>query len=1237
MPSLLRLFIAASLTALLSSTSFAQDAITPTETVDLLADPKLTDFTTHISESRSITTNPEEVWSITEDGRLHVSGKAWGYIRTNKKYRDYHLVLDYMWGEHTYGSREDRARDCGILVHSYGKDGNVGDVFINSIEAQLIEGGSGDILTLSYPEEGQEVGMTKLTCEISLDRDGETVWTPGGEKRVFPEPGKRNQRINWQHRDPNWADVKGYRGKDEIENPVGEWNRMEVICRGGDITIFLNGEKVNEGTGAFPNEGWISLQSEAAECWIRRYEIWPLDKFDEKWTPAEASTDTGYTNTGDSILPRRLPLSPEESQAAWQIDGDYDIQLVASEPLVCDPVDVVWDENGRMFVAEMRDYPLLSERGDFLSRIRLLKDENGDGKMDSAVTWADNLDHVQGLLPMNGGLLATTRTAVLFLKDTDGDDRADEIIDMFDVNEPRHNQLQISCPRWGLDNAIYMSNGLDLKEIYPAGQPDQKVSASGFNLRFDPRSRALTPVSSRGQFGASLDDWNRRFCCSNRNPTMFAVMDIASAQRNPFAAITTMHEDIEEPGAKIRPVKLSHTTSVAHAGTYTAACGMAIYRGDLMPEMNGDVFVNDPTAQLITRSKLISKGASFDVERVGRDREFLASDDDWSRPVHVRNGPDGALYVCDMYRRFIDHAMFFPEEFQKTNYLRAGFDHGRIWRIVPKGKNAPAIEALPTDSAALVSELENPNAWQRVEAQRLLIERQDKAIAPALAKLLAESKLPQGRVHALWTLQGLDALTPAQVASALKDENDAVVENAIQLADPARDRDALLKIAQAGRERASYEAVLALGGDQADDVTTAFTKVLATEAASNDPWLRKAILSGAETRAGKILAPQLKAKPAPAADTVRDFATAIGARGDAAEIATLLAELNSSDAAPGDSWRFALAEGLANGLKRSKLKQKSLAALIASPPEELKGQVGGLQAIVDSANSIVVDRERSDADRIAALPLASQQGEAEMFKIVEKLIEQTESAAVQQAACQALASFNRNNVAEFFFARWKTLGPTPLREALALIAGNSNTGTLLMKKMKAGEINKSLMPAMQRWSYGRSKNEEIKTLALELFGSTDDDRAKVVSDFRSGIAEHTGNAENGKAVFQKAACMTCHKLGEVGVEVGPNLVDVRIKPNVALLTDILDPNRAVEERWASYTLTTKDGRALTGLIAGETADAVEIIMPGGLKETVTRDQIDKMETTGLSLMPVGLEGAISKQEMADLLAFLKAG
>ncbi|MCB1230822.1 MAG: DUF1080 domain-containing protein [Verrucomicrobiae bacterium] len=1210
------------------------DAIAPKSTINLMGDPAFKDFTMSLNQKRSLTTKREEIWSIAEDGRLHVSGKGWGYLRTNAKYRDYHLVLEYQWGEHTWGTRADAARDCGLLVHGFGEDGAYADTWMNSIEAQLIEGGSGDILVLAYQNRGEEKAPTSLTATVKDDRDGEPVWTPGGESRVFPGPGKMNARINCKYRDPDWADVKGFRGPADIENPVGEWNRLEVICRGDNIRILLNGELVNEGTKANPSEGFICLQSEAAECWIRRYELWPLDTFDEKWEVEKRSTDTGYTATGESILPRRLPYSPEESQAAWEIDGDYEMQLVACEPLTCDPVDVVWDEQGRMFVAEMRDYPLPPEDGPLLSRIRLLKDTDGDGRMDEAVTWADELDHVQGLLPMQGGLLATTRTAILFLKDTDGDEKADQITPLYISNEPRHNQLQVSCPRWGLDNAVYLNNGLDGKQIYPAEHPDQTVDFTRLNLRYDPYAKTVAPLSGAGQFGGSLDDWGRRFFCSNRNPVMFAVMPLDALGRNPAAGITSGQEDIQEPGAKVWPVNLSHTTSAAHAGTHTAACGLGVYRGSWLPDLTGNIFVCDPTAQLVTRNRLEPRGGSFEAVRVGDHRDFLVSADEWTRPVNVRNGPDGALYVCDMYRRFIDHARFFPEEFSKTNYMRAGFDHGRIWRLAPKGAKPKKIEPLPDDSASLVTLLESPDSWKRIHAQRLLIERQAKDVAPVIAELLANSKSPQGRVHALWTLHGLGELTDAQIAAALDDPEEGVVENAIRLADPGKTEGALEKVASGGMNRAAFLALIKLGsGHESTDIAAMANGGLA------DPWMRKAVLSAEEPPSAAVVAAildrqaELKTPAAALAEFLEDFVAEIAALGDLAGMGEIASRIKADQR---DLTDIPIVEGLADGLRRSKLPTKTLAALLSKTPEQLVGKLDGVKAVLDGASEIALDREAPAVERVAALSLVQQQGMEATFPVVEKLIDPAETPEVQSAACQALSRFDRNKVADFFFDRWKTLAPTPRREALDLIAGNPNTGLRLMQKMKAGEISKALMPPMQRWSYARSTNEEVKNLAIELFGQASGDRGKVINDYKGALAGHEGDAERGKAVFQKAACMTCHQLKGVGVEVGPSLADVRIKPPEALLTDILDPNRAVEERWAAYTIETKDGRQLAGLVAAETDAAIEIRLPGGLSETVPRDQVAKYETTGLSLMPVGLEAAISHQDMADLIAFLKA-
>ena len=747
---------------------YSQEARVPDKKIDLLADPEFADFTFHLNAKRSFTDKREEAWNV-KDGEMHISGKGWGYLRTNEKYRNYHAVLEYQWAERIYGHRGDKTRDGGLMVHGYGKDGAFGDMFLSSFQAQLLEGGSGDLIALASRDENRIPAPTTMSALMVKDRDGEPVWNPRGNLIKLPGENQIAGRLNWKDRDPDWQDVRGFRGANDIENPPGSWNRLEVICRRDNIQIKINGELVNEAWQVSPSEGYMCIQSEAAEMRIRRWEMWPLDEFKEQWEEAPISTNTGYRTDGESILPRELAISPEESKAAWKIEPGYEIQLVACEPLVCDPVDVVWDEKGQMFVAEMGDYPLPASEGDYLSRIRLLSDKDGDGTMDTAVTWASNLDHVQGLLPMNGGLVATTRTAILFLKDTNGDGKADLREKLFEQNAPRHNQLQVSSPRWGLDNAIYFNNGLDLKEIYPADAPDEKITATSRNLRYDPYNKKLSAISGKGQFGGTKDNWNHHFFSTNRNPIIFSVMPESAAKRNPFAAITKVQEDIEMPGAKLRPVKLSHTTSVAHAGTYTAACGTAVYRGDLLPEMAGDVFVCDPTAQVVTRSKLIKKGASFEVERIAGKNEFLASSDDWARPVNIRNGPDGALYICDMYRRFIDHARFFPDEFAETNYMRAGYDQGRIWRIVPKGVTPRKAEPLPSETSELVSLLESENAWHRIHAHRLLMER---GASEGVEEFLQNTDFPEAFVHAFWLLHGQNQLDKPSIGRALAHTSD---------------------------------------------------------------------------------------------------------------------------------------------------------------------------------------------------------------------------------------------------------------------------------------------------------------------------------------------------------------------------------------------------------------------------------------------------------------------------------
>ena len=253
-----------------ASKRVTNEAVKPTdEPITLFNGKNLDGLYTWLQDTRY--DDPRQVFTVA-DGQLNISGDGFGYVVTDRPYRDYHMVIEFRWGERTWEARKDRARDSGVLVHCHGPDGGYGERWMASVEAQIIEGGTGDVLVLTGtdPADGSEV-PTSLTAEVTKDRDGETVWKAGGERKSFT-----SGRINWYGRDPDWDDVIGFRGDEDVEKPVGEWNRLEVICDGGHIVIKLNGVKVNEAFDAQPDEGQILVQTELAEMHVRRWELWPL-------------------------------------------------------------------------------------------------------------------------------------------------------------------------------------------------------------------------------------------------------------------------------------------------------------------------------------------------------------------------------------------------------------------------------------------------------------------------------------------------------------------------------------------------------------------------------------------------------------------------------------------------------------------------------------------------------------------------------------------------------------------------------------------------------------------------------------------------------------------------------------------------------------------------------------------------------------------------------------------------
>jgi hypothetical protein len=216
--------------------------------------------------------DPRNVFTV-ENGMLHISGDGYGYARTNQAYKDYHLIIEFRWDERTWAPRVDKARDSGVIVHCVGPDGGYGNTFMCGHEAQIIEGGVGDFIVVSGKNKDGSPLVCSLTAETTKDRDGETVWKEGGEKKTL-----QGGRINWYGRDPDWADVRGFRGREDVESPGKKWTRMDVVCDGHRITIQVNGVVVNKGFDAKPSAGLIQVQTEGAELYVRRFEIWPLGK-----------------------------------------------------------------------------------------------------------------------------------------------------------------------------------------------------------------------------------------------------------------------------------------------------------------------------------------------------------------------------------------------------------------------------------------------------------------------------------------------------------------------------------------------------------------------------------------------------------------------------------------------------------------------------------------------------------------------------------------------------------------------------------------------------------------------------------------------------------------------------------------------------------------------------------------------------------------------------------------------
>lgn len=945
---------------------------------------------------------------------------------------------------------------------------------------------------------------------------------------------------------------------------------------------------------------------------------------------------------------------------------------------------MAWDENGGIYVAEMLDYPFDPEEGEEpRSRIRFLEDTDGDGVVDESTIFADKLLQVTSVLPWNGGILATAAPQILFLKDTNGDHRADvrEVLFTGFQSHEVSPESRITNLRWGIDNWVYAANNGRPGNITSPQDPSKPpVVVRGYDFRFKPGENLWEPAAGPTQFGMSFDEWGNRYMSQNTVHLRHAVVPARYIMRNRYYAPDSMLQYLPEDDPRnsvvypltepqqwrrertdIRQERYDETRPgrvELVGGHFTAATGATAYTGDAFPaNFKNNLFIADANGNLLHRDILHPAGATFRAERWPDDREFLASTDVWFRPVNFANAPDGNLYVLDFYREYIEEPASIPKAIQERLQLDfyRGDDRGRIWRIAPENGSAQGslLPALGSASDAdLVATLEHPNAWYRTTAQRLLLERKASGSVSALEQLLAESANPLTRLHALWTLEGLGALHSEHVRAALGDSHAGIRTHGLRLAEsflPEVEPD-IVALADDADPKVRFQVALTVG--YMDAATPLISRMAAREVA--DEWMRIALLSSCGDNASDVIDDLLRnhrsffASPDAAhTEFLSQLAAMVGAQREAPAVSRLLQQLQRQSALRLAAWRAPLLRGLADGLSVSGERGLRLPTAGSAVAQLLRDDEPAVrQALRESAQYLYLPglvarskRDALDADLdVESRSLAVRSlrgGEFEDVRpVLAEILRTPAPQAVQAAAASTLSVFEDPAVAEILLEHWRGYGPDVRQAAVAALLEFPARTEALLSAVESGSITPSSIDAVDRIRIAQFPDDAIQARAREMFATQTSDRAEVVATYED-VLDLQASAAAGKQPFEDH-CAKCHLSRGKRGRIGPDLSGVNNKTAGELLTHILDPSFEIQPNYTNYLVTDDSGRMYDGLLAGETAHTLRL--RGELEDiTLARESIREIRASTVSLMPDGLEEDMTRQELADVIAYLRAG
>ncbi|VTS08136.1 PVC-type heme-binding CxxCH protein [Tuwongella immobilis] len=972
-------------------------------------------------------------------------------------------------------------------------------------------------------------------------------------------------------------------------------------------------------------------------------------------------------------------LSPAEEQKQFRLPPGFEAQLVASEPDILKPMNLAWDAHGRLWVTSSIEYPWPSEKAPAKDRLQVLSDFGPDGRARKIVTFADDLNIPIGVLPLPSGndVLVHSIPNVYLLRDTNGDGKADERKVILSGIGYRDTHGMVNSFRLGFDGWIYACHGFANESTIRGSDGRTIRLQSGNTFRFRPDGTGLESYTF-GQvnpFGMTFDPFGDLFTADCHSKPITNLIPGAY-----YSSFGKPHD-----GLGFGPDMIGHD----HAST--GLCGLTYNTGDHFPEAFRDtMFLGNVVTSRINQDRIVRNGSSPQAQE---QPDFLRSDDPWFRPVDLQIGPDGALYVADFYNRIIGHY-----EVPLTHPGRDR-DSGRIWRIRYVGNDTrptpmatPAAHFATGPVDAVVQDLGHPNQSVRMLAMNALVHRGE-SVLPAVEAALAKPRNEWQQIQAMWVRERLKPLDDAALTPLVDSPSAAIRTHAMRLLanratlSPAQ-RNWITKGVQDSNPRVARSAAFAIDrvGDwsQSDAVLQRFLTV-----PGNDPHLKHALkiaLRSLANRASESFA-SIGTQPLPPVQQGAWAEVALGVhRPEAATVLSrLLASLESiggrdlflrgtqhlaryGDADPidslvtylqtpavtGDTGRLI---GALQAIQRGSQERgrgmpevvRSLAAKIATESlnsPDLARQQAGLELAnavrIDSAfpqiAAIATDRNRSEAQRLAALPVMANLGGRNAVDRLAALVTQAnEPLPIRERAAQALASINDATASNALAAAIGT-APARLATTIALSLADSPTGgTALLTTIQAGKASGRLLQdraVAQKLKERKLPNLEVRIAELTRgLPSADERMLERMNQRRQGFQTASKDLQLGKSLFAKN-CAICHQLGGEGAKIGPQLDGIGARGLERLLEDVLDPSRNVDQALRTTSFELSDGRLVSGLVLREIGEVVVIADAQGKEVTLPKDRIESRTTSLLSPMPANVSEQLTEPEFYHLLAYL---